>query len=204
MEIMQAAERLFTSRRFHEVTLDDVARQARVGKGTIYRYFRDKDDLFFRTAMNGFEELCDVLRTAAPDEAPFRTQLLGACERVSAFFRGRRPLLRMMHGEESRLHWCRGQLRRQWTAHREKLASAVAEVLRRGAQEGAVRTDVSPRVLAGVLLGILRMQARELAESLGERRSLQLAVTLFLEGAARAAPRGRGARPAAAGAGGAR
>ena len=31
--IMQAAEKLFSSRRFHEITTDDVAREAKVGKG---------------------------------------------------------------------------------------------------------------------------------------------------------------------------
>ncbi|NJL30924.1 MAG: TetR/AcrR family transcriptional regulator, partial [Phycisphaerales bacterium] len=30
---------------------------AGVGKGTIYRYFKDKDDLFFSTAAQGFEDL---------------------------------------------------------------------------------------------------------------------------------------------------
>ena len=48
--IMRAAERLFHNRRFHEVTLEEVAEAAQVGKGTIYRYFADKDDLFFQVA----------------------------------------------------------------------------------------------------------------------------------------------------------
>ena len=44
---MRAAEKLFTSRRYHEISLDAVVQEARVGKGTIYRYFQSKDDLFF-------------------------------------------------------------------------------------------------------------------------------------------------------------
>ena len=49
-QIMQAAERLFLGKRFHEVTTDEVAREAHVGKGTIYRHFKTKDELFFETA----------------------------------------------------------------------------------------------------------------------------------------------------------
>ena len=44
--IMEAAERLFTSRRFHEITLEEVAQAAKVGKGTIYL-----DDLEILTEM---------------------------------------------------------------------------------------------------------------------------------------------------------
>jgi len=180
---MRAAEGLFTSRRFHEITLDDVAREAGVGKGTIYRYFTNKDDLFFQTAMNGFDELCDLLESAAPGDGPFAKQLLSACKQIGTFFRKRRPLFRMMQNEESRMHWCRGELRRQWTSHRKRMASAVANIIRRGIEKGAVREDIPAEFLAGILLGMLRTHARNLAETLGESGSLQIVVDLFLQGA---------------------
>jgi len=182
-EVMRAAEGLFMSRRFHEITVDDVAREARVGKGTIYRYFKDKDDLFFQTAMNGFDELCDLLQTAAPEGALFAEELLGACKRVGAFFRKRRPLFRMMQSEEFRTQWCKGELRSRWAAHRKRMASAVADILRRGVEEGAVRADVSPEVLGSILLSMLRAHARDLAATLGESRGLRAVVDVFLHGA---------------------
>jgi len=51
-------EKLFTSRRFHKITVDDVAQAAQVGKGTIYRYFQNKDDLFSQTAPALFSGAC--------------------------------------------------------------------------------------------------------------------------------------------------
>ena len=182
-EIMQATEGLFTSRRFHEIRLDDVAREAGVGKGTIYRHFRDKDDLFFQTATNGFDKLCHLLKRAAPGGAPFARELLSACTQISAFFRKRKSLFRMMQSEGSRIHWCKAELRRRWMVRRERLASAVADILRRGMEEGRVRRDVPAEVLASVLLGMLRTHARDLAETLGDGRSLGTVVELFLNGA---------------------
>jgi AcrR family transcriptional regulator len=44
--ILRVAARLFARRPYHEVTLDDVAEAARVGKGTLYVYFRSKEALF--------------------------------------------------------------------------------------------------------------------------------------------------------------
>lgn len=45
-QILEALERLLPGKRFHEITLDEVAKEAQVGKGTIYLYFKDKDALF--------------------------------------------------------------------------------------------------------------------------------------------------------------
>ena len=44
--ILRAAEVVFTRREYHEVQMDDVARACGVGKGTLYRYFEDKDELY--------------------------------------------------------------------------------------------------------------------------------------------------------------
>ena len=35
-QILDAAEKLFKNKRYHEMTLDLVAKEAKVGKGTIY------------------------------------------------------------------------------------------------------------------------------------------------------------------------
>jgi len=43
--ILKAVEEVIKTKRFHEVKMDDVAKQAGVGKGTIYRYFPNKDEL---------------------------------------------------------------------------------------------------------------------------------------------------------------
>ena len=181
-EIMQAAERLFATRRIHEITLDDVIAEAGVGKGTVYRYFRDKDDLFFQTALHGFDDLCALVQAARGEGEPFETRLLTACERISEFFRRRRPLFRMMNTEEFRLPR-RSELSQQWKARRQTVTAALAAVLARGAAERMVRPDIPPDVLACVLMGMLRTRARELNEAGGEAAGLPVIVGLFLRGA---------------------
>jgi AcrR family transcriptional regulator len=45
-KMLQAAARLFGNHRFHEVRMEDIAAEAEVGKGTLYRYFSDKEELY--------------------------------------------------------------------------------------------------------------------------------------------------------------
>ncbi len=42
---MAAAEEALAERGYHNIQLDDVARRAKVSKGTLYLYFKDKEDL---------------------------------------------------------------------------------------------------------------------------------------------------------------
>lgn len=44
--ILEAAQRLFTERGFHAVTMDAIAEDADVAVGSIYHHFRNKDNLY--------------------------------------------------------------------------------------------------------------------------------------------------------------
>ena len=181
---MDAAEKLFASKRFHETTLDDVVKAAGVGKGTVYRYFESKDDLFFQTAVSGFEALAELLgRTVRPD-GPFDQQLLSICREVSGFFKRRQPLFRMMQSEAMRVRWQDKGVRSRWQAGRCKLLAAVTEVVARGVDEGKVRNDIGPDTLAHVLLGMLRARSGGMSEMPAGPRGHQLLVDLFCNGAA--------------------
>ncbi|MEX0884931.1 MAG: TetR/AcrR family transcriptional regulator, partial [Phycisphaeraceae bacterium] len=184
--IMLAAEQLFTSCRYHEITTDDIAREAKVGKGTLYRLFQDKDDLFFQTAAMGFAELCRLLEEPAErsDETCFRDELVQACRRIGDFFVQRRQLFRMMQSEEGRMPWCKGKVHEQWQQRRQTLVQAVAAILERGAAEGHLRRDLEPTALATVLLALLRTRWRELVDQQGTPRlDHDQVIDLFLHGA---------------------
>ncbi|MCC6322257.1 MAG: TetR/AcrR family transcriptional regulator [Phycisphaerales bacterium] len=60
-EILDAAARLFAARPFHEVRLDDVAAEARIGKGTIYLYFEDKEGLYLSLIREGMSRLVNAV-----------------------------------------------------------------------------------------------------------------------------------------------
>ena len=50
-EILEAASRVFAARDFHDVLTEEIAALAGIGKGTIYRYFETKDELYLATGL---------------------------------------------------------------------------------------------------------------------------------------------------------
>jgi AcrR family transcriptional regulator len=56
-EILESAIKLFSERGFDKTTVDEIAAQANVGKGTIYLYFANKERIFFAIIEEGLSEI---------------------------------------------------------------------------------------------------------------------------------------------------
>jgi AcrR family transcriptional regulator len=163
--------------------LDEVARQARVGKGTIYLHFADKDDLIAETVSNGLAELCAALGEYVPRDAPFQEQLLSACALISGFFRRRRHLFQLLHTEEGRDRRRRKAICEKLGHWRGELWQRLTAVLRKGVEEGHVRHDVPPELLARYLLSMLRTRGRNRdLDQRSEEDSLSSLVDIFCHG----------------------
>jgi AcrR family transcriptional regulator len=180
---MKAAEKLFTSRRFHEITMDHVAAAAGVAKGTLYGHFRDKEDLFFQTCTSGFDQLCEIVTAASSPDAPFERGLVATCRKISQFMDRRHQLMLMMQSEDNRVSCCKGGIHDRWMEKRGRLVAALETILAKGAADGILRRDVSLEVLANVLLGMLRTRDRRLANAPPSMRRHEVIVELFCRGA---------------------
>jgi len=182
-EIMRAAETLFADRRYHEVTLDAVARIASVSKGTIYNHFSDKEDLFFQLVTSGFDDLCGVLEGMVLDGAGFREQLAAAAREITRFFAERRPLMRMMITENGSAATRKPGVRERWLEHRGDLLDAVARIMKRGIAGGEVRVKFPACSLASLFLGLLRARTHDRDHSGVSPVSDRALVDLFCTGA---------------------
>lgn len=62
--ILDAARDLFAEKDFRRVTVREIARQAGVSPGTIYRYYENLDDLFLGVFCAGADEITEMLAPA--------------------------------------------------------------------------------------------------------------------------------------------
>lgn len=71
-EIMSAAGKSFAMFGYKATTMDQVAKIANVGKGTIYTFFSNKEELFHSVVWNMVEEMKHVSERATRDGASFQ------------------------------------------------------------------------------------------------------------------------------------
>jgi AcrR family transcriptional regulator len=178
--ILDQAIRTFAELGFRGTDVQVIADRAGLGKGTIYRYFGSKQDLFWATtyevllrleqhlfaAMEGVEGACARLRASATAYAEFfdaHPQCLEVFVQDRAEFRGSGP-----------------ESHRQ---HHEKMIQQFAEIIQQGVAAGELRpVDARPTTLA---LGCLLYGAVVLGGHLGAvpaTRMAEHAVDIFLEG----------------------
>jgi len=169
-QIVEAASRVFAAHPYHVVCMDDVAEAARVGKGTLYRYFPSKEDLYLGVVAGAFDLLIHRLERVEGEEPPAPVALSRMIEAIVETFARHLPFFRLLQQGEARLFLRKKQVIR---ARRDRIAGGLARVLERGAQTGVFRKvdrDLGPSMLIGLVWGTVLNHADETpAEVLAQR-----------------------------------
>ncbi|MGC9453462.1 MAG: TetR/AcrR family transcriptional regulator [Phycisphaerae bacterium] len=157
-EILSAAAVVFDARGYSETTMEDIARQAGISKGSIYNYFPSKQALFrevFTDAVSMDDEVMKV--TLAQDMSTVEkvSRLLELWyERLNEYIRIGRLVLEFWAtaarqertGEAS--HW----FSTMYTRRRENLAALLQE----GMERGEFTSRFDPSVAAALIISLLR------------------------------------------------
>jgi len=67
-DIVDAAERIFFKKGHENATMDDVANEAELSKGTLYLYFKNKEDLYLAIHLRGNKILHSLFEKAVKKE----------------------------------------------------------------------------------------------------------------------------------------
>jgi AcrR family transcriptional regulator len=85
-KILRVAARLFATHHFHEARMEDIAAAAEVGKGTLYRYFKDKDELYLALLQEAADQISCRLQAAHEQAVNPYAQLEGMVEAILDYF----------------------------------------------------------------------------------------------------------------------
>ncbi|MFZ5601972.1 MAG: TetR/AcrR family transcriptional regulator, partial [Pseudomonadota bacterium] len=74
-EILERAQELFIAKGEDKVTVEMIADAVNIGKGTIYKHFETKDEIYLRLMIRYEEQLADVFRRLDESDGKDRAQL---------------------------------------------------------------------------------------------------------------------------------
>lgn len=163
-QILKTAERLFATGRYHEVTLDEICKEAGVGKGTVYRYFKDKEDLYWQVILSGLDELVASVEHVGEQQPDAGQGLRLLVQCIADFFKERGALFGLMWSQQLRGSGRKKHFWKQWGKKDERMVAVAAGFIVRGTEEGHYASRFSPAAAARLLLGMVRTGLRNWKE----------------------------------------
>ena len=143
--ILLSAAELFAEREFELVLIDEVAAHAGVGKGSVYRQFKSKEELYAAAVIDGFTELRREIRSALAGCTSMREQIATIVRHSLRFFWSRRQFFALLRDPKA----LRPSQERQYQAQRNDLSRLISGVLDEGVRRGAMRPGIDTRIAAG-------------------------------------------------------
>ena len=178
--ILEEAARLFSAKRFDEVLMDDIAHQAGVGKGTIYTYFADKEELYFAVVFEGIRRLNEQLQRKANRQPNPEDELRRMVHAIVSFFSQNRFFFRLMSQEDGKSEGGKGENRKRWREERRIQLAAIETVLQNGAEQGVFSVE-HPKVETAVLRDMVRSVMIH-AKGMSVEAMVDTIMRIFLQG----------------------
>jgi TetR/AcrR family fatty acid metabolism transcriptional regulator len=181
-QILEAAVRVFARQGFYQSTIAQIAKEAGVADGTIYLYFKNKDDILvqffsYRTkqVFESFREEVDRAQTSAD-------KLRNLVRRHLAEFQRDRDgavVYQVETHQSSRL--AEDQIREMSQMYRD----LISEIVEQGQQEGTIRKDLYVGLVKRFIIGAVDEVINTWLHSNGEYDLVSMAdplVELFMTG----------------------
>jgi AcrR family transcriptional regulator len=94
-EILAAARRVFAARGYEGASVEEIARTAGVAKGTVYLYYRSKDEIYQAALREGLLALCAELRLRVQAARGVQDTIRAFVDTKLAHFEEHRDFLRI-------------------------------------------------------------------------------------------------------------
>ena len=147
--IQEATMRVISRKGMAAATMQEIADEAGVAKGTIYLYFRDRDELVEKTFETAMQQLNERIDAALDKNIPFEEKLREIMLAKLAFFRENREFFRLYISLRLPEGTPQQQRRQKRTCHPQyqQRVQHLANVLEQAMAKGEIRR-VDPHRLA--------------------------------------------------------
>lgn len=181
--IQDAAMAVIARKGIDDMTIQDIADEAGIAKGTVYVYFRDRDELLAKTADRLFENLLAEVTPAFEARGPFSEKLHGLALRQLRFFEEHRAYFRATMALSHREQETNKKRSGSFGEYMKRLETMFLEAGRKG----ELRKGLDPHAVAAVYRDCVRgVILRRLDPKQKSRNSVEddagFIVSIFLRG----------------------
>lgn len=152
-EILNAAQKIFFEKDLQTATMDEIAEEAELSKGTLYLYYKSKEDLYLAVMMRGLETLYHMFHKVISCKRPIAVRLAMLGEAYFQFFQKYRNYFRMFYFfQNPQFHkQVSPEIMETCTMENQKLWQLVINLIQKGIEEGSLKSNLQPAEAAVML-----------------------------------------------------
>jgi len=151
-QIIQAATEVFGNSNFQSASISEIAQKANVAEGTLYQYFKNKEDLFFSIPAQKTEEFCEEFNLHLQGIHDTFNKVRKLIWYYLYFFNTNPAYARTLMLE---MRVSKSFISSKTYDRIKAFADKVLEIIKEGQEEGRIRKDVDVYVIRELLLGVL-------------------------------------------------
>jgi len=152
-EILDAAKKVFFEKDLATATVDEIAEAAELSKGTLYLYYKSKEDMYLGVMMRGMEELYKEFERIELSTASTVKKLIELGSIYKEYFIEHRKFFRMIHFLQApQFHkQVSEEMKQNCDLEGQRLWNVINNILQNGVKEGVLRPNFNPMELAVIL-----------------------------------------------------
>ena len=151
-QIIQAAAEVFGTRSFQNAAISEIAQKASVAEGTLYQYFKNKEDLFFSIPAQKTEEFCEEFNLHLEGIYDGLNKIRKLIWYYLYFFKMNPAYARILMLE---MRVSKSFIKSGNYDRIKAFTDRVLEIIEEGQAEGSIRSGVDPYLIREVILGVL-------------------------------------------------
>ena len=156
-EILKEAEKIFASKGFYLTTMAEIANASGFAIGTLYQFFKGKEDLYTRMICEKLDKMYSEIRETVNNSPTIAEKIENLVSAHFYFVENNADFCNIfIRGEGATLSKGKTILRDKMISDYLNHITFIENIMRNGIEERLIKA-VEPRVMACVLFGIVRV-----------------------------------------------
>jgi AcrR family transcriptional regulator len=151
LEAIKAAAAVFAEKGFHGASTRDIAERMGIKQGSLYYYFRSKEEALGEVCLFGIEDYVHRMERIAKSDQPFEAKLMATLTSHLSSYREKNEALKVYNDERLYLPEEKRRVLKQLGSGYRQLLEGIFE---QGIRQGAIRDSIDCHFAAQAVIGI--------------------------------------------------
>ena len=149
IEILKAAARIFSANGFEKAKVEDIAKVAGIGKGTVYEYFDSKKSLFKQMISFGLDQYRLSIKEIIEENLHIRARLVELAKYSAKYFNQHIDMIQMA----TQCNLLSNEMKQWLIEERLAVFELIEQMIDEGIKKGELRQNLNVELASFVIIG---------------------------------------------------